>query len=218
MSGATQAEANPTQTVFIVDDDPSICEGLTNLLESVGIAAATYPSAEEFKRRWSRDSAGCLLLDARLPGMGGVAFQEQMRAMNIPLPVIFMTAHGDIPMVRKVMRAGALEFLVKPFQKEELLRAVREAFALDRKRREEDDGLRKIRERIQTLSPREREVMGLVTSGLLNKQIAAELNISEVMVKIHRRNMMDKMKVDSLAALVKLYERAQQPPWKAHKL
>ena len=205
----TTAEVKMGQTVFIVDDDPSIREGVTNLLESVGIAALSYSSAEEFKRHWSPDGAGCLLLDARLPGASGVEFQEQMRAAGVGLPTVFMTAHGDIPMVRKVMKAGAVEFLVKPFQKEELLHAVNEAFALDRKRREEEEGRRKIGTRIASLSPREREVMAMVTSGLLNKQIAAELNISEVMVKTHRRNMMDKMQADSLAELVKLCERAQ---------
>lgn len=217
MSGATTGEANSRQTVFIVDDDPSIRDGLTNLLESVGIAAVSYPSAEDFRQLWNPGSAGCLLLDARLPGISGVEFQERMQAAGMRLPIVFMTAHGDIPMVRKVMKAGAVEFLVKPFQKEELLRAIGEAFAIDRRRREEDEGRKKIRERLESLSPREREVMSMVTSGLLNKQIAAELNISEVMVKTHRRNMMDKMKVDSLAELVKLCERAQQPPWKPRR-
>lgn len=211
-----RAESKLRQTVFIVDDDPAICEGTTNLLESVGIAAQSYASAEEFKQSWSREHAGCLLLDARLPGMSGVEFQAQMRTAGMELPIVFMTAHGDVPMVRKVMKAGAVEFLVKPFQKEELLHAVNEAFALDRRRREDEERRRRIRARIASLSPREREVMGMVTSGLLNKQIAAELNISEVMVKTHRRNMMVKMQVDSLAELVKLCERVQEQPWKAH--
>lgn len=199
------------QTVFIVDDDPSICEGLANLLESVGISADSYASAEAFKDSWNREKTGCLLLDARLPGISGVAFQEQMTGIGIDLPIVFMTAHGDIPMVRKVMKAGAVEFLTKPFQKEELLHAVHEAFALDRAKREEDDNLRSIRARIDSLSPREREVMALVTAGLLNKQIAAELNLSEIMVKTHRRHMMIKMQVDSLAELVRLCEKAQEP-------
>lgn len=204
----TAVESKRRQTVFIVDDDPAIREGVTNLLESVGIDAQSFSSAEQFKQSWSSEHAGCLLLDARLPGISGVEFQEQMRAAGMAMPIVFMTAHGDIPMVRKVMKAGAVEFLVKPFQKEELLRAVKEAFALDRKRREEAEIRCAIRERIATLSPREREVMALVTTGLLNKQIAARLNISEVMVKTHRRNMMDKMRADSLAELVKLCERA----------
>jgi FixJ family two-component response regulator len=199
------------QTVFIVDDDPSICEGLANLLESVGILTETYPSAEAFKENWSREDAGCLLLDVRLPGVSGVAFQEQMRATGIDLPIIFITAHGDIPMVRKVMKAGAIEFLTKPFQRDELLKAIKEALALNRAKREEDDNLRSIRNRIDLLSPREREVMAMVTAGLLNKQIAAKLNISEIMVKTHRRHMMEKMQVDSLAELVKVCAKAQGP-------
>jgi FixJ family two-component response regulator len=202
------------QTVFIVDDDPSICEGLANLLESVGIPADSYASAEAFKEIRSPERRGCLLLDARLPGISGVAFQEEMRTNGIDLPIIFMTAHGDIPMVRKVMKAGAVEFLTKPFRKEELLRAVNEAFALDSERREKGEILSSIRARIDSLSSREREVLSMVTAGLLNKQIAAELNISEIMVKTHRRHMMDKMRADSLAGLVKLCERVQEPAWK----
>ena len=202
------------QTVFIIDDDPSICEGLANLMESVGIPSNSYASAEAFRNDWTREESGCLLLDARLPGISGVAFQEQMRATGIDLPVIFMTAHGDIPMVRKVMKAGAVEFLTKPFQKEELLRAVKEAFALDRAKREEEDNLHSIRVRIDSLSPREREVMAMVTAGFLNKQIAAELNISEIMVKTHRRRMLEKMQADSLAVLVKLCEKVQGRAWK----
>lgn len=211
MSHTGNVEARVTQTVFIVDDDPSICEALSNLLDAVGIPTQSYPSAEAFRDSWDRESAGCVLLDARLPGMSGVAFQEQMRATGIDLPIVFMTAHGDIPMVRKVMKAGAIEFLTKPFQKEELLHAVREAFALDRAKREEEDNLRSIRTRIDSLSPREREVMAMVTAGLLNKQIAARLNLSEIMVKTHRRHMMEKMQVDSLAELVKVSEKAQGP-------
>jgi FixJ family two-component response regulator len=211
MSETANAEARVTQTVFIVDDDPSICEGLGNLLESVGIPTQSYPSAEAFRDNWNREDTGCLLLDARLPGISGVQFQEQMRATGFDLPIIFMTAHGDIPMVRKVMKAGAVEFLTKPFQKDELLQAVQEAFALDRAKREEEEGLRKIRTRIDALSPREREVMAMVTTGMLNKQIAAELNLSEIMVKTHRRHMMEKMRADSLAELVKMCERVQEP-------
>lgn len=217
MNERARTEAEARQIVFIVDDDPSICEGLANLLESVAISTRSYPTAEAFRDDWDGEGAGCLLLDARLPGMSGVAFQERMRAIGIDLPIIFMTAHGDVPMVRKVMKAGAVEFLTKPFQKEELLRAVREALALDRARRKRAEGLLEIRARIGSLSPREREVLALVTSGLLNKQIAAELNISEIMVKTHRRRVMDKMKAESLAELVKLCEKAQEPAWKSRQ-
>ena len=213
----TKARSGIKQTVFIVDDDPSICEGLANLFESVGIPTRSYPSAEAFKEAWSREDSGCMLLDVRLPGITGVAFQEEMRQIGIDLQIIFMTGHGDIPMVRKVMKAGAIEFLTKPFQKEELLRAVSEAFALDSAKRLELESLREIRARIDSLSPREREVMVMVTAGLLNKQIAAELSLSEIMVKTHRRHMMEKMQAESLADLVKMCEKAKEPAWRGRR-
>ncbi len=205
--------AQPQETVFIVDDDASICEGLCNLLEAVGVNAEHYPSAEKFRESWGESRAGCLLLDARLPGMSGVEFQEQMQAAGISIPVIFMTAHGDMTMVRKVMKAGAVEFLIKPFQKEELLHAVEQAFAFDRARREEEVVVNSIRARIESLTGREREVMTMVTAGLLNKQIAAELNLSEITVKLHRRRVMDGMEAGSLAELVKMCERVRFPSW-----
>lgn len=200
------------ETVFIVDDDASICEGLSNLLEAVGIAAESYPSAEAFRERWDRATAGCLLLDARLPGISGVEFQEEIYKAGPGLPIIFMTAHGDVPMVRKVMKAGAIEFLTKPFQKEELIHAVEQAFAYDRARRREAEELDSIQARMNSLSEREREVMGLVITGLLNKQIAADLEISEITVKLHRRKVMEKMRANSLAELVKMCERVKTPP------
>lgn len=197
------------ETAFIVDDDESICEGLCNLLESVNIRAEHYPSAEEFLQHWNSQMAGCLVLDFRLPGMSGVEFQEKMRQSGIEIPVIFMTAHGDIPMVRKVMKAGAMEFLTKPFEIGELLHAIRQAFDRDRSRRQEDAIVTSIQSCIDTLTPREHEVMRMVTAGLLNKQIAAELKLSEITVKLHRRHVMEKMQVDSLAELVKRCERVQ---------
>ena len=213
MTERAVAAIRARETVFIVDDDASICEGLCNLLEAVGIRAEHYPSAEAFRAQWSGELAGCLLLDARLPGMSGVEFQEQMKAAGIEIPVIFMTAHGDVPMVRKVMKAGAIEFLTKPFQKEELLHAVEQAFVFDRARREEEAILNSIRARVASLTEREREVMAMVTSGLLNKQIAAELSLSEITVKLHRRHVMEKMKAGSLAELVKMCERVKSPSW-----
>jgi FixJ family two-component response regulator len=199
------------EKVFIVDDDPSICEGLSNLLESVGIAAEHYPSAEAFREHWDKANAGCLLLDARLPGISGVEFQEQLRDAGLGIPIIFMTAHGDVPMVRKVMKTGAIEFLTKPFQKEELIHAVEQAFTLDRARRKEAETADSILVRIDSLTEREREVMARVTAGLLNKQIAADLSLSEITVKLHRRRVMEKMRAGSLAELVKMCERVGWP-------
>jgi FixJ family two-component response regulator len=195
------------ETVFIVDDDASIGEGISNLLESVDLSAEHYSSAEDFLAQWHSERPGCLVLDVRLPGMTGVEFQEKMRQCGIDIPIIFMTAHGDIPMVRKVMKAGAVEFLTKPFEVQELLQAIEHALAHDRTRRGEAAVLNAIQAAIDTLTPREREVMALVTAGLLNKQIAAELGLSEITVKLHRRHVLEKMQADSLADLVKMTEK-----------
>lgn len=207
MSEKPEVASPVRETVFIVDDDPSICEGLVNLFESVEVAALAYPSAEAFAKEWNPASAGCLLLDARLPGISGVEFQEQLQKSGIALPVIFMTAHGDVPMVRKVMKAGAVEFLVKPFQKEELLHAVEQAFSLDRARRKAVDLMNSIQARANTLTERERQVMELVTAGLTNKEIADKLYLSIVTIKLHRSQVMRKMQAGSLADLVKMSER-----------
>jgi FixJ family two-component response regulator len=202
-------EQSCPETVFIIDDDPAICEGLCNLLDALHIATRCYTSAEEFRDVWDGKGAGCLLLDARLPGMSGVEFQELMEQYDIRLPVVFMTAHGDMAMVKKVLKGGALEFLIKPFQKQELLNAIEQAFAHDRQRRQEEALIFSISRRIESLSERELQVMARVTAGHLNKQIAAELNLSEITVKMHRRKVMERMKVDSLAELVKLCERVK---------
>ena len=197
-------------TVFVVDDDPAICEGLCNLLESVGMRAEHFSSAEEFMARWQQDQPGCLLLDARLPGMTGVEFQEKLLTSGISIPIIFMTAHGDVPMVRKVMKAGAIEFLTKPFQKEELLAAIRNALKIDCARRQAEDLTRPIQTRFASLTSREREVLHLVTAGFLNKQIAATLNLSEITVKLHRRHVMEKMQANSLADLVRMADTVKK--------
>ncbi len=215
MSRVSDIAMRENETVFIVEDDASIGEGLQNLLESVGINAEYFESAEAFRSRWSRSRRGCLLLDARLPGMSGVELQAELVAEGIGIPIIFMTAHGDVPMVRKVLKAGAIEFLTKPFQKEELLQAVKQSFTFDRTRREQEEIQKSIQNRIDLLSDREREVLAMVTSGLLNKQIAATLNLSEITVKLHRRHVMDKMQADSLAELVKMCERINLASWKA---
>jgi FixJ family two-component response regulator len=204
------------QLVHIIDDDLSICEGLSNLLEAFGIRTACYASAEQFRKFLGHPLAGCILLDARLPGMSGPEFQDEILQSECRMPVIFMTAHGDMPMVRKVMKAGAVEFLFKPFQKEELLQAVRQAFAIDAERRKEATLLQTIRARIDGLTDREKQVMAMVTAGLLNKQIAGELEVSEIMVKVHRRRVMEGMQADSLAELVKMCERVKFPSWVAN--
>lgn len=201
------------QVVHIIDDDASICDALANLLDAVGIRAQCYSSAEQFRARMDSAIAGCILLDARLPGISGPEFQEQLRRSGSDMPVIFMTAHGDMPMVRKVLKAGALEFLIKPFQKEELLQAVHQAFALDNERRSENAALASLQARIDGLTDREKQVMAMVTAGLLNKQIAGELGISEIMVKVHRRRVMDGMQADSLADLVKMCAQARFDSW-----
>ncbi len=215
MTSQNDKVTQQNETVFIVDDDSSIGEGLRNLLESVGISAEHFESAEVFRERWDRSRGGCLLLDARLPGMSGVELQEELNAAGVGIPVIFMTAHGDVPMVRKVLKAGAVEFLTKPFQKEELLQAVNHAFAFDRDRRATEAAEQSIQARVNLLSEREREVLAMVTAGLLNKQIAARLNLSEITVKLHRRHVMDKMQAESLADLVKKCERIRLASWKA---
>jgi FixJ family two-component response regulator len=207
MTEKPDASRDKRETVFIVDDDESIREGLSNFLESLGINAKCYATAEGFSAAWSNSMGGCLLLDARLPGISGVEFQERLRKSGTKIPVIFMTAHGDIPMVRKVMKAGAVEFLTKPFQKDELLHAVEQAFASDRARRMEDAILDSIRERIRLLTLREREVMELVAAGLTNKEIAERLFLSVVTIKLHRGQVMRKMQAESLADLVRMFER-----------
>ncbi|WP_109488157.1 response regulator transcription factor [Occallatibacter savannae] len=201
------------QIVHIIDDDASICDALLNLLDAIGIGARCYSSAEQFREEIGTALAGCILLDARLPGISGPEFQDQLRRSGCELPIIFMTAHGDMAMVRKVLKAGAIEFLIKPFQKEELLQAVQQAFAIDAERRSERATLEGIQARINALTDREKQVMAMVTAGLLNKQIAAELGISEIMVKVHRRRVMDGMQAGSLADLVKLCEQVKFASW-----
>ena len=196
------------QTVFIVDDDPAICESLSNLMESAGLAARQFASAEQFLEACTPELAGCLVLDVRLPGMTGMELQQKLVKSGLGIPIIIMTAHGDIPMVRNAMKAGAVEFLTKPFQDEELLTAIEQAFAFDRAQRSAKNLEKSILDRWKTLSERERQVLELVTAGMLNKQIADRLNLSLVTVKLYRRQVMDKMQAESFADLVKMWERA----------
>jgi FixJ family two-component response regulator len=195
------------QTVFVVDDDASVCEALGDFLESAGLHVSIFGSAEEFLSNWRPEMAGCLVTDVRLPGLSGLELQCKFVQAGISIPIIIMTAHGDVPMVRKALKAGAIEFLTKPFQDKELLSAIEQAFAADRARRHADMVIGSLLARYKTLTERERQVMELVTDGMMNKEIADELNLSVVTVKLYRRQVMEKMQADSLADLVRMRER-----------
>jgi FixJ family two-component response regulator len=195
------------ETVFIVDDDAAICAGLCDLLESVEVKTKHYSSAEEFLEGWDPGTSGCLVLDVRLPGISGMELHTKLAESGSLLPVIIMTAHGDMPMVRKALKAGAVEFLIKPFHDEELLQAVEQAFAQDRAQRRANSLVTSIQARAETLTEREREVMELVTAGMTNKEIAERLYLSVVTIKLHRGQVMRKMQAESLADLVKMSEK-----------
>jgi FixJ family two-component response regulator len=193
-------------TVFVIDDDESMRRGLTNLFESVGLRVETFGSAPELLQRRLSDVPSCLVLDIRLPGMSGLDFQIQLEKAAVHIPIIFMTGHGDIPMSVKAMKAGAADFLTKPFRQQEMLDAVTVAIERDRKRRENEKIVSNLQALFETLTPREREILALVSAGLMNKQIAAELSIAQITVKIHRGRVMKKMGTRSLAALLKATE------------
>lgn len=194
---------DPTPTVFVVDDDASVRKGLARLLKSAGYRAETFPSANEFLARWQQDPVpGCALLDIMMPGIDGLELQRRLLDAPQRLPIVFITGHGDIPSTVSAMKAGAVDFLPKPFQDADLFRAIREALARDERERGERAERAAVAERYANLTPREREVMALVVRGLLNKQIAYELDLSEKTVKIHRGRVMEKMQVQSVADLV----------------
>lgn len=199
----TDKNAEP-ETVYVVDDDKAIRTGICNLLDSAGLQSKSFGSAEEFFDQWRDEAPACLVLDVRLPGLTGIEFQEKLSNSGIHIPIIFMTAHGDIPMVKTAMKAGAIEFLTKPFQEEELLTAIRKSFSVVRTRRTQDNLDRLVRARFASLRSREREVFNLVTSGLLNKEIADDLRLSIATVKLHRGHVMEKMRANSLAELVRM--------------
>jgi FixJ family two-component response regulator len=205
------SNATPKQTAFIVDDDHSVCESLCDLIDSAGMSTQHYPSAEAFLDAWTPDMAGCLVLDVRLPGMSGIKLQGILAEAGLSIPIIIMTAHGDVPMVRKAMKAGAVEFLTKPFQDDELLQAIEQAFSRDRDLRAAKTLENSILGRLGTLTPRERQVMKLVTTGMTNKEIADTLDLKLVTVKLYRGQVMEKMQAHSLADLVKMSERIKMP-------
>ena len=190
------------QTVFIVDDDAAVRESLALLLESSGFTIAQYESGNAFLEALSADSTGCLIIDVRMPGLSGLEVQQRLVDRNATLPVIIMTGHGDLPMAVNAMKAGAVDFLTKPFRDQEMLDAVVRALERDQNRRESEKGIVEIRVRLESLTAREREVMGFVVDGLMNKQIAPKLGVTEITVKVHRVNMMRKMKARSVVDLV----------------
>jgi FixJ family two-component response regulator len=206
----SQASEQPP-VVHIVDDDDSLRHGLASLLRSVGLNPKTYSTTQELLETDRLESPGCIVLDIRLPGISGLDFQEQLAGLGINLPVILMTGHGDIPMSVRAMKAGAVDFLPKPFRDQDMIDAVTIAINRDRMQREKEGQSLAIADRYATLSPREREVMALVTAGKLNKQVAAELGLSEVTVKIHRGAAMRKMKARSLADLVRMADALKEP-------
>jgi len=194
-------------TVFVVDDDAPMRESLKNLIRSVGLRAELFASAQEFLRSKRPDVPSCLVLDGRLPGPSGLDLQRRAAEAGVEIPIIFITGHGDIPMSVRAMKAGAVEFLTKPYRDQDLLDAIQQALERDRKAREQRTAMEELRTRFSSLTPREREVMARVVAGLLNKQIGAELGTSETTVKIHRHQVMEKMGAGSLPELVRMADR-----------
>jgi FixJ family two-component response regulator len=191
-------------TIFVVDDDASVREALRSLLRSVDLAVETFGSAAEFLRAKLPDAPSCLVLDIRLPGLSGLDFQSELAKSGIHIPIIFVTGHGDIPMSVKAMKAGAVEFFTKPFRDQDMLDAIQVALERDRRRREQDGKISQLRTLFESLTSREQEVISLVTAGLMNKQIAAEMGVSVITVKVHRGNVMRKMGAKSLTDLVRM--------------
>jgi FixJ family two-component response regulator len=209
-------QTDPAQVVFIVDDDAHVRDGLRTLLESVDLPCKVFGSTEEFLKQKAPDRVSCLVLDVRMPGLSGLDFQASLPKAYADIPIIFITGYGDVPMTVRAMKAGAVEFLTKPLREQDVLDAIHLALARDRSRRDISEKLRELRERFASLSDREREVLSLVIAGLLNKQIAGEMKLSEVTVKVHRHNVMKKLGAKSVPALVRMAETLGVPPGNGH--
>jgi FixJ family two-component response regulator len=207
-----EATQSQMPIVYIIDDDPSLCEALDSLFRSVGLQAKQFGSTAKFLEFTLPNVASCIVLDIRLPGVSGLEFQAQLAKANTEIPIIFMTGHGDIPMSVRAMKAGAVDFLAKPFRDQDMLDAVATAIARDQDRRVREHATLDLKAHFDTLTPREREVMGYVIAGLMNKQIAARVGLSEISVKIHRANMLKKMAAKSVADLVRMAEALSIPP------
>ena len=207
LSSRPEANSEAGPTVLIIDDDPDLRNSVGRLLRSVGMDARLFASVPEFLKSKRPNAPSCLVLDVRLPGQSGLDFQRELATSNIQLPIIFITGHGDIPMSVQAMKGGAIEFLAKPFREQELLDAIRLGLNRDRVRRETEETLRALRERFETLSPRERMIMTEVARGRLSKQIAGDIGISETTVKVHRSNLMRKMQIRSLTELTRIADK-----------
>ena len=207
LSSPTETNFEASSTVLVVDDDIDLRNSLGRLLRSVGLNVQLFGSVHDFLKSSSPNGPACLVLDVRLPGQSGLDFQRELASKNAQLPIIFITGHGDIPMSVQAMKGGAIEFLTKPFREQDLLEAVRLGLDRDRVRRDADEALRALKERFETLSPREREIMIEVARGRLSKQIAGDIGISETTVKVHRSNLMRKLKVRSLTELARIADK-----------